>query len=274
MTLYQAYINYIKELNLNDLSNSNFKSNPIYNAMLEHVTYELGEEYLSLILTEFSNITYENIIDFCHINDKYGGTNKVTYFYNDNKQRTWPKKNIHCSPSSLRYIYHALIIIDHYKNTLCENIVEIGCGYGGLCLAINFFAKLNNIYIKDYNIVDIKEVCNLIEKYLDINRSHVHTNIIYHTSDTYGQNIINNNLFLISNYCYTEIDQYDNKKYTDILLAKSIHGFFVWQNGGANGAYPIEQAEQITGKKIMNVIEEKPQTDTDTGIHKNYFVYY
>ena len=46
-------IEYIKQLQLDDLSNSNFKCNNVYNDILEHVSYELGVEYLKLIQSDF-----------------------------------------------------------------------------------------------------------------------------------------------------------------------------------------------------------------------------
>jgi putative sugar O-methyltransferase len=156
--MYEEYIDFLKSNDFTNLENNNFKSNHHYVGVLEHVTYDLGVKYLKLIETEFTHINYKNIIGFIEINDKYGKPNKQNFIYKEN--------NILCSPTSLRYIYHALIILDHYKNTNCENIVEVGCGYGGLCLAINYFSKLNNIFIKNYNLVDLPEVLNLIDNYL------------------------------------------------------------------------------------------------------------
>lgn len=264
--MYNNYINYLKENNFNDLHTCNFKSNDIYSGILEHVSYDLGLQYLNLIETEFTNICYNDIISYVNINDKYGQPNLHKY--------NFQQFEILCSPTSLRYIYHALMILNHYKDTNCENIVEVGCGYGGLCLAINFFSKLNNISITNYNIVDLPEVCNLIQKYLDINKQFIHTNVILHSAETYGINITDNQLFFVSNYCYTEIDNLKNKMYSSILLPKTTNGFITWQNGGNNGSYPIEKTSEITGKQIIRVIDEKPQTDAGYGIYKNYFVYF
>jgi ABC-type protease/lipase transport system fused ATPase/permease subunit len=39
-------------------------------------------------------------------------------------------------------------------------------------------------------------------------------------------------------------------------------------------AYPIENSSAIIGKPMLNIIEEKPQTDSGHSIYKNYFVYF
>jgi hypothetical protein len=265
--MYESYIDYLKNTDMNQLVSIEFKNNNSYSSILEHVSYELGESYITLVKNEFPNISYENITNFVTINDRFGSPNKYTYKYTD--------KNILCSPTSLRYIYHALIILEHYKKTDCENIVEVGCGYGGLCLAIHYFANLNCINIKNYNIIDMPEVCRLIEKYLYMNNDDIPTpGAIIHHSTTYGDNINDEKLFFISNYCYTEIETLHNNGYSSTLLPKTEHGFITWQNGGRGGAYPIVNASQIIGKNIISIIEEKPQTDAGYGMYKNYFVHF
>ena len=131
--MYMNYLNFIRTINKNNIHNINFKSNEKYNSILEHVSIEQGIEYLNLIKIEFEYITYENIIGFVNINDKYGFPSKYNFEYTPNHEM------IHASPTSLRYIYHSLIILNHFKKTNLTSIVEIGCGYGGLFLAICYF---------------------------------------------------------------------------------------------------------------------------------------
>ena len=264
--MYNNYLNYLNTIDEINFEEMNFKSNQSYNGILEHVSYELGVKYLTLIENDFNNIEINNIIDFLTINDKYGFPNKHNYSFMGNP--------LHCSPTSLRYIYHALVILDYYKNTNCKNIVEVGCGYGGLCLAINFFSKILHISISSYNIIDLPNACKLISIYLDVNKNNIHTDIHIHHSNSFGNDVNNSDLFFISNYCYTEIDENLNTNYSKILLPKTNNGFIVWQNGGNKGAYPIDKVQEITGKVPLKIMEEKPQTDAGYGIFKNFFVYY
>jgi len=216
MSVYSDYTNYIKSiLDSNDINL--FKSNTVYNTILEHVSNEQGLEYLKLILGEF-NLDINKIIEFSYINDSIG--QPVLYDYHLFK----------CSPSSLRYIYHTCLILNYIKklNIKSINIVEIGGGYGGLCLCISYFSKYFDINIENYNIIDIDIVTKLIKKYL--NNFNLNFNIELHNANTYGQNIKKKDLFMISNYCYSEIDYEERIKYKEISFPKVSNGFLVWND--------------------------------------------
>ena len=263
--MYKNYISYLSNNSNSDISKLNFKSTRAYFGIVETVSSDIGKKYFDLILQEIYTTTIEvqDLIDYCNLNDSIGKPNLTDYGY-----------NLKCSPTSLRYFYHALLILKHIKTTECNNIVEIGGGYGGLCLAINFLLKFFNINIVNYHIIDLSQPINLIQKYLYHNKNNIYTNNIYHDSLSFGSNITDNNLFMISNYCYTEIDKEFNDYYNKVLLPKINNGFIVWQNGGNGGIYPIDQAKDILNKNILKICEEKPQTDSGEGIHKNYFVYF
>ena len=268
--MYKNYISYLSNTSDTDISELNFKSSRAYFGIVETVSSDIGKKYFDLILEEIytTKIGVQDIIDFCNLNDSIGKPNLIVYYIPD-----YPY-NLKCSPTSLRYFYHALLILRHIKTTECNNIVEIGGGYGGLCLAINFLLKFFDININNYHIIDLAEPIKLIEKYLNYNKSIMKINNIYHDSASFGSDIEDKNLFMISNYCYTEIDRELNNNYNKNLLHKINNGFIVWQNGGNGGIYPIEEAKDILNKDILKTCEEKPQTDSGQGIHKNYFVYF
>ncbi len=264
MYMYNDYQSFLKTPV--DIETFYFKSNHTYCGILEHVSFDFGNQYLNLIIDEFPDINFSVINDFCNINDSYG---------NPKKERFIKNKNILiCSPTSLRYIYHALTILKYYHNTECKNIVEVGCGYGGLCLAINYFMKYFETQINNYHIIDLPEPLNLIEHYLNKHNSHIKVNVNYHNNSTYGINIEDSELFFISNYCYTEVDNVHNREYTIKLISKVDNGFITWQNGGNNKAYPVTKCSEIINKEIVKVIEEKPQTDLGGGEYMNFFVYF
>jgi hypothetical protein len=259
--MYTDYCNFVDSLNMDELENINFKTNAV-----ENVSYNFGLKYLDLIQKEFSEILFENIKDYVDLNDKYGKPKRDAFEFDN--------KILMASSTSLRYLYHALVILKHYENTKCKNIVELGGGYGGLCLAINYFGKLKGIKIQNYHLIDLPQVTNLIKKYLILHKDNIQSEIIVHNSDTYGKKIIDSDLFFISNYCYTEISEFFNKMYSKILLPRVSHGFLVWQNGGNKGIFPVADAENILGKKVIISMDERPQTDAGYGIYKNYFVYF
>ena len=98
---YQHRVNTMLQTNCAD-----FKRDGAYNAILEHVSYEQGNSYISLIIPiineVFPEITFENITCYLQMNDKYGNPKMSSFMY-DNKQ-------IVCSPTSLRYVLHSLLI--------------------------------------------------------------------------------------------------------------------------------------------------------------------
>ena len=117
----------------------------------------------------------------------------------------YDNKQIVCSPTSLRYVLHSLLILKYIKGTSTRKIVEVGCGYGGLFLGINYFSKILNITIDNYYFIDLPEICGLIKNYLELHKGDININYAIHTADNYGADIDETNLFFISNYCFTEI---------------------------------------------------------------------
>ena len=217
--IYDAYSDYVASI----CSNKNlkdFKSNPRYMYMLEHVSKYQGHQYLECIIqrTAFSR---DDVIQFCAINDAIGNPIKVKY----------PDllQDVYVSPSSLRYIYHAHLILS-YMNSLGKDaqrdIVEIGGGYGGLCLAINHFAPQYGVHINSYTICDLTNIIQLQELYLNEVKLDINVNFV--DAVTYGADIPHDKMFLISNYCLSEISLDHQIKYRECLFPKVEHGFFAW----------------------------------------------
>jgi hypothetical protein len=216
--LYATYSKYVGLIcDKKDLSG--FKSNPDYTYMLEHVSEIQGRQYLECILT-LTNITTESIIDFCALNDSVGDPVKQIYNgYLLNKS---------VSPSSLRYIYHAHLILTQMKAVGNVDVVEVGGGYGGLCLAVHYFASKYGVSINSYRMCDLPNIIRLQKIYLDSIPSAPSVEFVDATS--YGENIKCDNMFLISNYCFSEISRKNQDIYRQKLFPKVSHGFMAWNN--------------------------------------------
>lgn len=242
MTFYSQYSKYedcISEY-LENNSLDNFKRNPEYTYMLEHVNRNQGQEYLELIRK--TDITQQEILDFSSKNDSVGNPIKETF------------GDFSCSPSSLRYIYQAYLIISHLKTfNKSVDIVEVGGGYGGLCLALCFFANKYSVNIESYTIIDLPVVIKFQQLYLSTFSLKVPIDFI--ESTTYGSTISKSNLFLISNYCFSEISMEYQKKYIEHLFPKISHGFFSW-NGIPVYDFGFKYSEE----------EENPKT----GLYNKY----
>ena len=98
-----------------------FKQNNIYKHILEHVSKEIGSEYLKIIKKQTPSIIKK--IDKVKINDLVGGSNLVDY-----------KDVGYISPSSLRYAKVLSDILVLFKTKKFKKIAEIGTGYGFLIL--------------------------------------------------------------------------------------------------------------------------------------------
>jgi hypothetical protein len=222
-----------------------FKSNGDYTYVLEHVGQDHGNEYYRLIKSEFS-IEDDKIGDFCRLNDSFG--NPTKYFI--------PGCNIRVSPTSLRYIYHTCLILEHIRSLdLTDlNIVEVGAGYGGLALCMNFFGSDR---IRSYTCIDLPEALQLQELYLS--KFQMKFPVSFVPCSTFGSSMDSTNLFMISNYCFSEISDTNRAKYSEILIPKVQHGFIVWN---AIDVYDF-------GKGSVRVVDERPLTD-----NKNKYVYF
>jgi len=183
--------------------------------MLEHVTPTLGEQYFGLLKTE-CGMPDAGIIEFCELNDRIGKPNKQYI----------SKLSRHVSGTSLRYLYHGWLILKHMKPG--SSIVEVGCGYGGLCLAIDFISRQTQRPVRAYACIDLDEAVSLQKRYLA--NFELSFPVSFHSSSTYGRNVEGSNHFLVSNYCFSEITDVHQREYIRTLFPKISHGFLAWNH--------------------------------------------
>ena len=211
--MYKRLIQYIQTIVESGII-TDFKSN--VTDIFEHVSYELGQNYIDCI-KKYSPITQDQMTSYCSKNDKYGGGKKYNYGW------------ITTSPTNFRYLFHAHLILTHMKVQQNEiNIVEIGCGYGGLFLAMYELSSVYDVIINEYHLIDLPIISSLQQLYLS--KFSFTTKLVFHSAYTYGNNIDTTNLFLISNYCFSEIDTIHQQQYINQLFPKVLHGFMTWNH--------------------------------------------
>jgi hypothetical protein len=227
----------------------NFKSDSDYTYILEHCDEYQGYQYLELIKCHFAEF-YERHLSVlkttCGLNDKYGKTHK--YVIGD---------FMTCSPTNLRYILHSLLILRDIKEYQLNDvdIIEIGGGYGGLCLFMHNIAPLYGINIRSYTIFDLPEASRLQDKYLTaLNVQNVQLN---------NYTNLNKNSFLISNYAFSEISKELQKEYIDkIINPYTAFGFLTWN------CIPIYNFAE---NSIIKTEIEYPQTGGDINYYVRYY---
>ncbi len=214
---YNNYRNYIKQLvDSRDLTNFKNSMDGEYNIIVEHKDSKWGEDFYRLIKAEF-NISDDIISDFCKKNDSIGNPQKIQHSFGS------------CSVNSIKYIYHANLILDHFKSLSLSNIrvVEIGGGYGGLALALEYFSQNYNLSITEYNIIDLDEAIKLQELYLKIQLGDI-SKYRFHNAANYGELIPAGNLYLIGIYSIGEFLKEIQDEYINKLFPKVDHGFIIW----------------------------------------------
>jgi hypothetical protein len=214
--LYREYSNFIEKVLVSgDISY--FKNHPSYTYMLEHVSAEQGQQYLDIIRRHF-RISDEDISSFCRKNDSLGSPKKASY------------GNLTVSPSSLRYILHALLILQQCEacGQKTPSIVELGGGYGGLALAVDYFSPRFGVTVTAYTMIDLKNPGALQKAY--ISNHTLRFPVAFINGEKYGEEITGTDNFLVSAYCFSEISSDHQKNYLKTLFPKCSHGFIVWNH--------------------------------------------
>lgn len=212
---------------------ADFKRNPIYNSILEHVTYEEGIEYIQ----QFShNKSIIDIINKFKINDINGNPRKYNY------------SNIgEFSPTTLRYIK---ILNDLSQLDLNnKNIVEIGVGYGGQYTVLRQLFKPQK-----YTFIDLAPVIKLVQRYItSLNLDDIPLSFIDGTQLTES---ISSDL-VVSNYAFSECDTNIQDLYIEKVLKHTKHCYMLYNN--FNG-YKHQELIDIINRPNIRISKEIPQT--------------
>lgn len=242
---YYLYI--INQAVLNKNKFKNFKQQPIYMKILEHVSYDQGKEYIKYIIKN-DKILLEKIDVFLK-NDEIG--NPRRYFYNE--------LNKIISPTTLRYIKIASDIKKIFKDKI-NNIVEIGCGYGGQFLILDKILKINN-----YLLIDLHDVNKLIEKYLECHL----LNSAYETKTINKMTYDKSYDLVISNYAFSELPTETQLIYIKKILINSKNGYMIMNSGSKESNF---KKNHLSVEEIKNyipsiqILEEEPNTEPNNFI--------
>lgn len=238
ITDFDSYRSICKKASIDDFYFNTFKQNESYKFVLEHVTFEQGNQFIDEIL---SNNTLQ--LDYLHKfreNDKYGSPSIFTYKY--------PFGLV--SPSTLRYIKVLSDLCKFFGTLDNMSIVEIGVGYGGQAKIIMDYFK-----VKEYNFIDLPEVCSLTEKYLSkFNYKNCNFLDVENLPDKKYD-------LVISNYAITECSKDVQNLYIDKVIKNSSKGYMI-----ANQIAHVFNIDNYNKEDWQNIIpdmkiyEEKPLT--------------
>ena len=192
-----------------------FKSHPAYRHVLEHVSYEEGQQYLDEI-----EIDYKDKLDEIKENDALGTPVTCTY---DGVGTI--------SPTTVRYLKNTSDIVTKF-GTSFNSIVEIGGGYGGLCKVLSSFVDF-----EQYLLLDLEECNMLSRKYLshfDLPTMSYQAEEIVELEDRFD--------LLISNYALSECNRETQMMYIERFVKNSDKFYLMHNNFHAdNGNMSYEE---------------------------------
>lgn len=225
-----------------------FRRNFHYRQILEHVTPDLGFEYIKKI-----NNLNPNFL-------KLSDTRK--YFDNIGNPLTYEYLGIGTiSPTTLRYLAVALELKVLFGNLDNRIIGEIGVGYGGQFKTLDIMYKLRKYYAFDLPLAQL-----LTKKYLSnltINAEHIFPDIDGWDKSTRID-------LVISNYAFSELSRETQLLYLDKVILKSQNGYMTMNTGRGN--FSGRKRDQLDVSELLRIIpnsriiEEVPKTNIDNYI--------
>ena len=203
----------------------NWKKHPSVFNMLEHVPELIGLEYLKNLIKN-EEVKIDLINEISNLND-VDGSNCVEYYINNKKFKI--------SPTTIRYLSHSIDILNLLKknNVSIVSMIEIGAGYGGLALILNYLSRKEkyNVNIRKYYIYDLPSVQNLQKYYLS-RHNFLDGFVEWKDNSCFGSDLNKNNeeLFLISNYALSEMNLEYRKKYLENILPVINGAYMLWNS--------------------------------------------
>lgn len=183
----------------------NFKRNPNYQQVLEHVLYETGCQYLDVIVKDYPYLI--PYFDQFRENDLLG--NPITYSFREYGV---------FSPTTLRYIKTLGDLVHKFGDLSNKHIVEIGGGYGGLCKV------LSTLNFASYTLIDLPECNALSKKYVE--KLGI-PNVFFIDSTELQDHELGTYDLIISNYAFSEIEKKEQVVYLEKLIKHIPNGYMI-----------------------------------------------
>lgn len=215
---------------------NNFKRHPVYNQVLEHVSYEDGLVFLEEIKKQTPEFLSK--IDQFKDNDIIGNADI----------REYEIGNI--SPSTLRYVKVASDLKKLFGDNIGNTIAEVGIGYGGQLLVSD---KVFNF--TEYHLFDLPPVLSLASKYLEnhiLNGSYKPYTINQHPGTI-------NYDFVISNYAFSELPSLLQRTYIKKIFSKSEKGYLIMNSGTKQSAFRKDKLSLKELKELLPPFEILPE---------------
>lgn len=212
-----------------------FRRDPRYTAILEHVNEAQGREYLQRLSRTGKA---RNFLDEAARNDRIGNPHRMTL-----------DSGIRISPTTLRYLKVADDLETLFGNLDGARICEIGVGYGGQCRILDSIFNIDS-----YALVDLRPVLQLVDRFL--NQFPLHCKLHYSCLNELGYEGYD---LIISNYAFSELDRDVQERYFHKVIANSYKGYMAYNEISPpemRSMSRVEFCERVNG----SILPERPLT--------------
>jgi hypothetical protein len=218
---------------------ASFRQEPVYIAMLEHVTVDQGADYLRIIERDNPSLLNERLEVF-RANDRLGSP--TTYEY--------PRIG-HISPVTLRYLKVVSDIQRLFGDLHGKRIVEVGVGYGGQARLL-----MEQWSVQSYTLIDLMQVLQLARRYIGALGTYPSAKFVPPAK----VRATDYDLF-ISNYAFSELRRGIQLTYAKSLIATSRRGYLTCNFiSEAHGLDSLSRAELLGLHPGAHWMEEEPLT--------------
>ncbi len=214
-----------------------FRSAKVMIQVLDHVSKEQGEGYISEILklTKWDT-NFTKIIEKL---DEHGKPYKFHF-----------KPYGKFSPTLLRYLKVNFDLIKYFGPIDGYNLSEIGGGFGGQASLINLMNSISS-----YTLYDLVPVLDLTKKFIESNKIPGNFNF----NDGTDPKIIKSDL-IISNYAFSELSRSMQDQYINNVILNSPRGYITWNPLSWRDLGGYQSAELIKLIPNSKIFPEKPLT--------------
>jgi hypothetical protein len=221
--------------------------------MLEHVTRGHAERYLEHVRA--LGVADADIQRLVALNDARGGATLEDFAgvragvgagAGAGAGGGAPPPPLRATGASLRYLYHALLIVNHAPEPAALDVVEVGGGYGGFALMLDAVLAWRGRALRSYRIYDLGGPRLLQMAYLeavDAGRGV----FCWGDSSTSGNDVpADCELSLLTSaYAISEFPDAVSDAYLKALAGRAAHAFFAWNSPRRSPFLPAGYKEWV-----------------------------
>lgn len=237
-----GYLKIVERAIAEETSLLNFRAEPDYQEILEHVSVRLGQKYLDEILSHFNPEPSKVFSSLTNLSEF--GNPPVHMFSNIGA----------VSPTILRYVKVAYEMQQLFGDLSRLRIGEIGVGFGGQA------AVLNRLFgVSEYIAFDLPDVLRLFQLFLSRTKTSLSISLVD------GRHPEPKELDLvISNYAFSELSRNVQEQYLSKVILRAKSGYMIWNNLSStqlDGYSLKELCRKIPGSMVLKEVPRSARTN-------------